>query len=159
MGSPVERSANPMKQTTTRCAAIFGVYLLGALLLTHQAWWSSTLIGGSDTPDRAGSIWTSWWMGTALLSAQNPFMATDNFVPIGQTALSQYNLLDAFLAAPGLYLFGPRVGFNLACVFTIASTAAAGHLLARVAGSGRAGAWMVGIGLGTWRGIRNIPCP
>jgi len=147
MDSPIRRQAHPMRGTLKEPLIACSVYLLCALLLTHEAWWGQQIVGGSDTPDRAGTVWASWWVGKALSLGQNPFTATANYLPIGQGSLSQFNLLDAFIAAPGVWMFGPQTGFNMACVLVLASTAASAYLLGKVVGMSPAGAWLMGLGM------------
>jgi len=126
------------------------LYTAVAFAVTAPAWLGDgLLIGGGDQPDWTGTAWAYWWTGFALTSGLNPFESTWNFFPNGQSPLSQYNLLDAFLFWPLFVLFGPRVGYNLAAVATLATSAGGAHVLARTIGASRTTAIFAGIALET----------
>ncbi|MFT5682200.1 MAG: hypothetical protein ACI8RZ_003118 [Myxococcota bacterium] len=116
-------------------ARSLAIYALLALLATAPAWVSGgLLIGGGDQPDWTGTMWAYWWTGEALTGGHNPFAGDANFFPIGVTAVAQYNLLDALLFWPLLVIFGPILGYNLAAIATLVSSAVGGQVLARRAG-------------------------
>lgn len=107
--------------------------LFVAFALTFPAWIGDgeTLIGGGEQPDWAGTLWAWWWVGEALLTGQDPATAAANYLPVGQSPLCWYNLLDAFLFWPLIHLLGPVRGYNLAAVLILGSTGAAAAALAR----------------------------
>ena len=127
------------------------LYTVLAILLTGPAWISAAphIVGGEHTTDLAGSTWAPWWVGHAIGQGINPFGGAWNYVPIGQPHLSQYNLLDGFLGAPWVALFGPRLGYNLSVVTVLLGTAVGTHVLARTAGARPAGAVVAAVGLAT----------
>lgn len=126
------------------------VYLVVAFGVTAPAWLGDgLLIGGGDMPDWTGTAWAYWWTGFSLMQGHNPFDATWNFFPVGQQPLSQYNLLDAFLFWPLFAVFGPRLGYNLAALLTLWSSAGGAHVLARTIGASRMTAIFAGIALET----------
>ncbi len=132
-------------------AWVLPLYAVMALLLTGPAWFSTAphILGGEHTTDLAGSTWAPWWVGHAIGQGVNPFDGAWNYVPIGQPHLSQYNLLDGFLGAPWVALFGPRLGYNLSVVAVLLGTAVGTHVLARTAGARPAGAVVAAVGLAT----------
>ena len=112
------------------------LYVVLAFIATAPAWLAADrLIGGGDQPDWTGTMWAYWWTGHAFLSGLNPFDGTHNFAPLGVTPVAQYNLLDALLFWPLLAVFGPRIGYDLAAIATLVSSAWGGGVLARVAGA------------------------
>ena len=89
---------------------LWGVFFsVVAFWVTRGVWLlPDRLIGGGDMPDWSGTAWAFWWTAEALGSGENPFVATHNFFPVGQSPVSQYNLVDAILAAPLVWVFGTR---------------------------------------------------
>ncbi len=124
------------------------VYLAVAVAATWEVWRARmALIGGGDQPDWTGTMWTYWWVARALQEGLNPFHGSWNFYPVGISAVAQYNILDALLAAPLFILFGPITGYNAAAVLALASSALAMDRLARGAGASPWGALVAGLGL------------
>lgn len=124
------------------------LYLAVAFLVTFDVWRARmALIGGGDQPDWTGTMWTYWWVSKALSEGLNPAHGTWNFFPVGITAVAQYNLLDALLAAPFMLLFGPITGYNAFGVLALSSTGLAMDRLARGAGASPSAAVVAGIGL------------
>ena len=122
------------------------LYITLAFVATAPAWiGEGLLIGGGDQPDWTGTVWAYWWTGHALLSGLNPFDGVHNFYPITVTPVAQYNLLDALLFWPLLVIFGPRLGYNLAAIATLVSSAVGGQVLARAAGARGAGVIFSGV--------------
>jgi hypothetical protein len=116
--------------------------------MTGPVWWTEgAFVGGMEAMDLQGSIWASWWSAFSLESGLNPFDGSANFFPIGQAPVSQFNILDGLLSAPLIWIFGLRVGFNLACVCILASTAWGMWFLARCLGLKSFPAVVAGLGL------------
>lgn len=124
------------------------VYMVTAVTITWEAWKGTVaLVSGGDHADWTGTLWTYWWTAKALSEGMNPVVGSWNFYPLGISPVAQYNLLDAVLAAPFLWLLGPIRGFNVFAVVLLASSALAMDRLARGAGASRAGALVAGLGL------------
>ncbi|MFT4975367.1 MAG: hypothetical protein ACI8S6_001254, partial [Myxococcota bacterium] len=129
---------------------VAALYLVVALGVTAPAWLGDgLLIGGGDQPDWTGTAWAYWWTGYAITHGMNPFDAAWNFFPAGQNPLSQYNLFDAILFWPLFAVLGPRLGYNVAALLTLWSSAAGAHVLARTIGGSRTTAIFAGIALET----------
>ena len=86
--------------TTRAVLAAALVFVVVAFLVTAPAWTgpAGAIVGGAEEPDWTGTMWVYWWTGFSLRHGLNPFDATWNYFPVGQAPLSQYNLLDAFVA-------------------------------------------------------------
>jgi len=122
---------------------LFGVV---AFWVTRGVWLlPDRLIGGGDMPDWSGTAWAFWWTAEALGSGQNPFVATHNFFPVGQSPVSQYNLVDAILAAPLVWVFGTRVAYNLFATFCLVLDGFFTAVLARSVGATRVSAALAGL--------------
>lgn len=124
------------------------VYVALAFGVTWGVWRAPmSLVGGGDQPDWTGTIWTYWWTAKALSEGMNPADGTWNFFPVGFRPVAQYNLLDAFLAAPLMLAFGAIRGYNAFAVLALATTGLAMDRLARAAGARWAGALLAGLSL------------
>jgi len=123
------------------------LYLIVALLMTGPVWIASnpSVVGELQGLDLSGSIWAHWWAAEALSRGANPFMGTHSFLPTGMEPVLQYNLLDALIHAPFNWLFGPRVGYNLATVAALFGTGWSGYALARAAQVSHRGACLTGM--------------
>ena len=133
-------------------ALVAAAYAIVAFWLTAPTWLQGggeVLVGGGENPDWTGTAWAYWWTGFAALQGHNPFAGTWNFDPVGQRPVGQYNLLDAFMGAPFLWVFGPVLGYNLFAVVTLWSSGLASWVLARSAGAGRVAAGVAGLALMT----------
>jgi hypothetical protein len=116
--------------------------------MTGPVWWTDgTFVGGLKSMDLHGSVWAYWWSAFSLETSLNPFDGSSNFFPIGQYPVSQFNILDGLLSAPLVWVFGLRVGFNLACVCVLASTGWGMWFLARSLGLKPYPALIAGLGL------------
>jgi hypothetical protein len=120
-----------------------------ALGMTWPVWFAAkpSLIGHWEALDLAGSVWAHWWTADALSRGVSPFVGTHSFSPIGLDPVLQYNLMDAILGTPWVWLAGPRVGYNLAVIAALVGTGLAGVWLARGAGCSRAGALLCGLSI------------
>jgi len=123
------------------------LFLVLALVMTVSAWSSGEAYLGADHVDLVGAVWHFWWCAFALGEGMSPFESSWTFFPTGQFPLNQFNLLDGILYAPLIWIFGVRMGFNMACAFILASTGWAGHTLARSMSMSSLGAVVVGVGL------------
>ncbi len=123
--------------------------LLVAMGITMPVWVADvpSLIGHWDALDLAGSAWAHWWTADALRRFVSPFEGTHSYFPMGLEPLLQYNLLDAVVGAPWVWLAGPRVGYNLAVIAALVGTGLSGMWLARSIGISRAGALVCGISI------------
>lgn len=123
--------------------------LLGlALWMTKDTWRSpGRLVGGGDLPDWVGTLWTYWWTGFALEHGHNPFVASWNFLPVGQFPVAQFNLVDAVLAAPIIRVFGPMLGYNLVALGVLWTSGLAASALARGVGASPWAALVAGLSL------------
>ena len=126
-------------------------YVAVVLLVTRSAWTDPTrrALGFEDPVDMEGTLWAYWWVGDALRQGLNPFHATANFLPTGQSPIAFYNLLDAVIATPFVHGLGPHLGYNVVLVLFFVSSALAVHGLARSAGAGHVSALLAGSGLVT----------
>jgi hypothetical protein len=125
------------------------VCILIAFGMTAPVWVAAgpSLVGYWPATDLAGSVWAHWWAASAIGHGTNPFMGTASFFPIGVAPVMQYNLLDAILDAPLIWLAGPRIGYNLSCVLALTTTGMGAHILAKTAGCGRAGALFAAVAI------------
>jgi hypothetical protein len=116
--------------------------LLIAFGMTAPAWVAQepSFIGLWEALDLSGSVWAHWWTADALARGASPFVGTHSYLPIGLNPVFQYNLLDAILGAPWIWLTDIRLGYNLACVAALTSTGLAAYFLARTSGAERSGA-------------------
>ena len=116
--------------------------LLIAIGMTGPVWVSQdpSLVGLWEALDLSGSVWTHWWTADALARGTNPFVGTHSFLPFGLKPVFQYNLLDAIIGAPWVWLAGVQHGYNLACVTALTTTGLAAYHLARTTGITRSGA-------------------
>ena len=116
--------------------------VLIAVGMTGPAWVAQepSLIGLWEGLDLSGSVWAHWWTADALARGASPFIGTHSYLPVGLSPVFQYNLLDAILGAPWLWLADTRLGYNLACVAGLTSTGLAAYFLARTSGAQRSGA-------------------
>lgn len=126
---------------------VFGVCLALSIWMTWPVWWTQepSLVGHWDALDLPGSAWAHWWVADTLARGVNPFVDTVSFHPFGLNPVLQYNLLDAVVGAPWVWLAGPRVGYNLATVTALTTTGLAAYALARNSGLMRAGALFAAI--------------
>ena len=117
------------------------------MLITAPVWLASGphVVGESAGLDLTGSYWAHWWAADALSRGVSPFVGTHSFYPTGSTPVLQYNLLDGIVHAPLVASFGPRVGYNLACVAALWLTGVAAHRLGRSAGTSRSAALLTGV--------------
>ena len=111
--------------------------LLIAMGLTGPVWVAQepSLVGLWETLDLSGSVWAHWWTADALARGANPFVGTHSFVPFGLDPVFQYNLLDAVVNAPLVWLAGPRVGYNLAVLLALTTAGLGTYFLARSTGA------------------------
>jgi hypothetical protein len=125
------------------------VCILIAFGMTAPVWVADgpSLVGYWPATDLPGSVWAHWWAANAVGHGANPFIGTASFFPIGMAPVMQYNLLDAILDAPLIWLTGPRIGYNLACVLALTTTGLGAHILAKTAGCGRAGALFAAVAI------------
>ena len=116
--------------------------LLIAVGMTGPVWVAQepSLVGLWEALDLSGSVWAHWWTADALARGANPFVGTHSYLPFGLNPVFQYNLLDAIVGAPWVWLAGIRLGYNLACVAALTCTGMAGYHLARTTGATRSGA-------------------
>jgi len=106
-----------------------------------------SFIGHWDALDLPGSIWAHWWVAESIANGQNPFVDTVSFQPIGLDPVLQYNLIDAIVGAPWVWLLGLRVGYNVATVVALTTTGFGAYILARNAQMTWRGAIFVAIAL------------
>ena len=101
--------------------------------MTWPAWVADTpsFIGHWDALDLPGSVWAHWWVQHAIASGASPFTDTVSFWPVGLDPVLQYNLLDAFVGAPWIALFGVVDGYNLATAVALTATGLGGYALGR----------------------------
>ena len=121
---------------------VIAVCLTLSIWMTWPVWWAKepSLVGHWDALDLPGSVWAHWWVADTLAKGASPFVDTVTFYPFGLNPVLQYNLLDAFVGAPWVWLAGVRVGYNLATVTALTTTGLAAYALARSSGLMRAGA-------------------
>lgn len=103
------------------------------------------LVGGGEQPDWAGTAWTWWWVVEALRAGEPVLEAGRNYHPVGQWPLAWFNIVDALVFGPFLHLFGPRVGYNLACGSLLVSNGLAAGVLVRAAGGSSRAALVGGL--------------
>jgi hypothetical protein len=111
--------------------------LLIAMGLTGPVWVAQepSLVGLWETLDLSGSVWAHWWTADAIARGANPFVGTHSYVPFGLDPVFQYNLLDAVVNAPLIWLAGPRVGYNLAVLLALTTAGLGTYFLARSTGA------------------------
>jgi len=135
---------SPDTQSTPRhfLWLVTAVCLALSIWMTWPVWWAEepSLVGHWDALDLPGSAWAHWWVADTLAKGASPFVDTVTFYPFGLSPVLQYNLLDAFVGAPWVWLTGVRVGYNLATVTALTTTGLAAYALARSSGLMRAGA-------------------
>jgi hypothetical protein len=121
---------------------VTAVCLALSIWMTWPVWWAKepSLVGHWDALDLPGSAWAHWWVADTLAKGASPFVDTVSFYPFGLNPVLQYNLLDAVVGAPWVWLAGVRVGYNLATVTALTTTGLAAYALARNSGLMRAGA-------------------
>ena len=110
-----------------------------AALLTHPGWIGSdsVVLGNWSGPDLVGTAWTWWWTAEALGSAEIPWHSQIIFYPFGLYPIAQLNLLDAWMAAPLSWIFGPTRAYNLMVLCMMAGNAWATQRLCRWEGADR----------------------
>lgn len=117
-----------------------GVLLAGLALLSLVLWDvlgdPTSLFVGEDGVDAWGTQWFYWLVGRRVLAGE-PFAHTDLlFHPWGKAVYEHTggNVLDAVLALPARYLFGPVGGYNLFVAGVLVSNAIAAALVCRELG-------------------------
>ena len=117
--------------------------------MTWPVWTASrpSLIGHWAALDLSGSVWAHWWTANALSGGASPFAGTHSFFPVGMSPVLQFNLVDAVAGAPWVWLFGPRLGYNLAATTALVTTGLAGYWLARQVDCSRGGALLAGLSI------------
>ena len=120
-----------------------------AVWMTSPAWLAPEprFIGHWDALDLPGSIWAHWWVADALSAGANPFVDTLSFRPTGLNPVLQYNLLDAVVGAPWIWIFGPVTGYNIATVMALCSTGLGAYYLGRSAQMSGASAVFVAVAI------------
>ena len=112
--------------------AIF-ICLALALWMTGPVWIAEepSFIGHWGALDLPGSVWAHWWVAASLADGHSPFIDTVSFHPIGLDPVLQYNIIDAIVGAPWVWLFGVRIGYNVATVIALTTTGFGGYILGR----------------------------
>jgi hypothetical protein len=118
-----------------------------AFAMTGPVWLAEepSLVGNWEALDLAGSVWAHWWTSHAIFQGENPFVGSASYFPIGLDPVLQYNLLDAMINAPWVWLAGPRAGYNIATIVALTTTGVGGYALARSSGSQQSGALLCAI--------------
>lgn len=88
---------------------------------------------GIEYVDHYGTQWFYWYLHDALTHGKSLTHSDLFFHPYGKDIFAHTgsNLLDAVLAVPFLWLFGPVLGYNLFVLTAFVGTAGAFHLLVR----------------------------
>jgi hypothetical protein len=116
--------------------------LLIAIGMTGPVWVASepSFVGLWEALDLSGSVWAHWWTADALARGANPFVGTHSYLPFGLNPVFQYNLLDAVVDAPIIWLAGPRIGYNIAVLLALTTAGLGTYFLARSTGARTGGA-------------------
>jgi len=104
-----------------------------AFAITLLAWTADepVILGLWEALDVTGSVWSHWWTADALSRGASPFAGTHSYLPVGLHPVLQYNLLDAIVHAPFIWLWGPHTGYNAAVAFALFATGWAAFGVAR----------------------------
>lgn len=130
-------------------AAVLTVVSVALALLTARALGpdllDGSLVGGGEQLDSTGSLWAMWWFGEAVSRGEAPWTGSANAFPVGQSPVGYYNLMEAALGAPFVWLLGPARGYNVACGLVLWSTGVATVVAGRMTGA----RWPASVAAGT----------
>jgi hypothetical protein len=127
-------------------------WAVAAVVYAGLAAWAGAGLRGSGerilgifaSHDLVGTVWTWWWTAEALLGAQSPASCDRTFFPDGLWPVSQFNLVDAVMAAPFMAALGPAAGASATVLAMVFTNGLAGRWLALRAGLSSAAATAAG---------------
>lgn len=137
----------PLHEGSSRALLwLLGLGLVVGVFAAGLPRWSSAFLG-DDGVDSWGTQWFYWLIGRRILGDE-PFAHTDLlFYPWGKDVYLHTggNVLDAVLALPFRFVFGPFVGYNLFVVAILAANGLAAGALGRSFGASRWAAAVAGL--------------
>lgn len=113
----------PLESWRWQIGVLAGYLLLGVIftwpLVLHL---NDSVIQKGDVPvDTAQGVWSLWWVRTALLAGENPYITRMLFYPESINMLYQtLSLPNAILALPVSLLAGPVAAFNSVILLSFA---------------------------------------